>query len=207
MDIPHLFIYQLMEFGLFPLFFGCYEYCCYEHLPSSLCVDVCFSFVFGKYQEVEWWLGCMHVAFYPIPFKNMLEAHLLSHPQITVLNFCCPAQLLLAATSINLRLTTMLVFLDGYQDQHRLQQYPLNISFPHILLQITSIPSTRGAIDPQSLVELQCHTTWEMGGRGAGRCSGLKRQIPLFLPRFSRFSWVNVSQFAACLWSVSRVLK
>ena len=31
--------------------------------------------------------------------------------------------------------------------------------------------------------------------------------FPPFLPRFSRFSWVNASQFFTCLWSVPSILK
>ena len=46
MEIPH-FVFSFISwwvFGLLPLW-GYYEYCCYEHLCTCFCVNICFRFL------------------------------------------------------------------------------------------------------------------------------------------------------------------
>lgn len=160
------------------------------HLPSSLCVDLCFPFVLGKYLDVEW-LGYMHAALHPVPSWGALEApSLFSHPLIPVLKFCCPALLWVTTTRVSasglrsvglprllLRLRSILFSVP------RACVFP---TFPKILW----TPFQQGGwrpTQPAPLVELQCRRG---GGGSRGGCCRLKRQIP----RLGRFSWVNVSE-------------
>lgn len=103
MDIPHLFIHQLMEIWIVSTFLAFMNNAANEHSPSGLCVDVgFFLLVLGKYLEVES-LGYVHASVCAIPSWGMLEARsLLSPPQVTVFSFlCCDDRLLLTTTSVS----------------------------------------------------------------------------------------------------------
>ena len=55
MDRPHC-LYAFISSRTSGLLFGYYDECSFEHLYTSLCIDIFFQFFFSTYQEWNVWV-------------------------------------------------------------------------------------------------------------------------------------------------------
>lgn len=100
----------------------------------------------------------------------------------------------------------MLAFPDySHQDHYSLHKIP-SLDFSKLCFQSSQPPLAErlqvlsAALPWENYCSMQLRGIWE---QLQSRCHGL----PPFLPRFSRFSWINASQSFTWLWSTSGFLK